>query len=755
MRAQRAGRPPRRSTRCARWRRTNFGDAAAAAAATRRVARRPPRRAGTGAVGGLGEAGRGGGTEGAAASGRARPRHRLRGVPASAASPSARAPAACRRPEVDDEPAGRPRRSGRGWRPPAPAARADLEAAQAAVRRARRRRRGRHLRRPPGCMLDDPALARSGAAAHRATTGRAPGAPGSAATGAAAAATAGSTTPYLRERAVDVEDVAGRVLARLAGRARAAAPAGAGHPRRRRAHARRRRRRSTPRWCAASPPRAAAPRRTPRSSPARSASPPWSASAPALLAVAEGTARARRRRGHASTSTPDAAALAEREARRRGGRARPPRRARARAARAGARRATARRIEVVANIGCAGRGRGRRSRRAPRASACCARSSSSSTAPTPPDEDEQVAVLREIAARARRPPARRPHARRRRRQAAAVPAPGAGGQPVPRRARHPPLARRSPTLFAHAAAGDPARGRRAPRSRSCSRWSPRSTSCAPRARALDAARAALGQRPAARGRRDGRGARASRSRPRGSRRTSTSSRSAPTTSPSTRWPPSAGTPRSPPLLDGPLPPVLRADRRRVRRRRGPRPLGRACAASWPAIPDAAVLLAGLGVRELSMAAGRIPAVKDALRATDLAAARGRRAAPGVPRAVACRPPRGEPDRDLRPTAVRPSHRRRHRPADPPHAGGHGARAGRGRRTAATARRWRRCCSAVAAATDWADGRLARALGRDDQARLVPRHDGGQAAGLRRADRPAGGRARLALDRGASSSGASS
>jgi phosphoenolpyruvate-protein kinase (PTS system EI component) len=37
-------------------------------------------------------------------------------------------------------------------------------------------------------------------------------------------------------------------------------------------------------------------------------------------------------------------------------------------------------------------------------------------------------------------------------------------------------------------------------------------------------------------------------------------------------------------------------------------------------PDAAVLLAGLGVRELSMAASRIPAVKAALRATDAEAA---------------------------------------------------------------------------------------------------------------------------------------
>jgi multiphosphoryl transfer protein len=37
-------------------------------------------------------------------------------------------------------------------------------------------------------------------------------------------------------------------------------------------------------------------------------------------------------------------------------------------------------------------------------------------------------------------------------------------------------------------------------------------------------------------------------------------------------------------------------------------------------PEAAVLLAGLGVRELSMAASRIPAVKAALRESDMEAA---------------------------------------------------------------------------------------------------------------------------------------
>jgi phosphocarrier protein FPr len=38
-------------------------------------------------------------------------------------------------------------------------------------------------------------------------------------------------------------------------------------------------------------------------------------------------------------------------------------------------------------------------------------------------------------------------------------------------------------------------------------------------------------------------------------------------------------------------------------------------------PEAAVVLAGLGVRELSMAAGRIPEVKQALRSVTVADAR--------------------------------------------------------------------------------------------------------------------------------------
>ena len=130
-------------------------------------------------------------------------------------------------------------------------------------------------------------------------------------------------------------------------------------------------------------------------------------------------------------------------------------------------------------------------------------------------------------------------------------------------------------------------------------------------------------------------------------------------------------------------------------------------------PEAAVLLAGLGVRELSMAASRIPAVKAALREVDsggsrAAAAGARRPARRSRRAVASRAPRGDPDRDLGRTALRPLRRRRHRHADRAHPGRHGAGAARRRRRRDRRRRHRaRVLFCVAAATDWVDGRLAR------------------------------------------------
>jgi phosphoenolpyruvate-protein kinase (PTS system EI component) len=74
------------------------------------------------------------------------------------------------------------------------------------------------------------------------------------------------------------------------------------------------------------------------------------------------------------------------------------------------------------------------------------------------------------------------------------------------------------------------------------------------------------------------------------------------------------------LLAGPLPPVLRLISA----------VATAATAHdrWAGVcgelagdPGAAVLLAGLGVRELSMAAPRIPAVKEALRGVTLADAR--------------------------------------------------------------------------------------------------------------------------------------
>jgi phosphocarrier protein FPr len=74
------------------------------------------------------------------------------------------------------------------------------------------------------------------------------------------------------------------------------------------------------------------------------------------------------------------------------------------------------------------------------------------------------------------------------------------------------------------------------------------------------------------------------------------------------------------LLDGLRPPVLRLIAVTAK--------AAAAHGRWVGVcgelagdPEAAVVLAGLGVRELSMAASRIPAVKDALRAVTMAEAR--------------------------------------------------------------------------------------------------------------------------------------
>ena len=179
---------------------------------------------------------------------------------------------------------------------------------------------------------------------------------------------------------------------------------------------------------------------------------------PALLSVAEGATLALDGDAGAVTIEPDAAATAALEQRREADAA-----ARAEALAAADEPvvlADGRRIEVFANIGNAGDAQLAVSQGAEGVGLLRTEFLFHDRT-TPPSEDEQVAALTEIAERAGRPPADRPHARRRGRQAAAVPGHRAGGQPVPRPARHPAVAGAAGAVL-DAAARDPARRRRAP-----------------------------------------------------------------------------------------------------------------------------------------------------------------------------------------------------------------------------------------------------------------------------------------------------
>ena len=120
-------------------------------------------------------------------------------------------------------------------------------------------------------LLDDAALVTP--AEQRIADGAAAGAAWRDAAREAAAAFRALDDAYLRERAVDVEDVARRVLARLAGVRGGALLREPGHRARRRAHAGRGRGARPRARASGSSPRAAAPPGTPRSSPARSGSP--------------------------------------------------------------------------------------------------------------------------------------------------------------------------------------------------------------------------------------------------------------------------------------------------------------------------------------------------------------------------------------------------------------------------------------------------------------------------------------------------
>ena len=254
-----------------------------------------------------------------------------------------------------------------------------------------------------------------------------------------AAAFDGVEDAYLRARAIDVRDVADRVLLELLG-ARGARARGAGDRRRRRAHARRRRRARPGHAPGGSSPPAAARSTTRRSSPGRSASRCSSASAPrcwtspraATLAIDDGHGHGRARRGD------HAGARAAPRRRRRG-----PRRS-AGAAAEPVMLADGRRIEVFANIGNADDARLAVEQGAEGVGLLRTEFLFHDRA-TPPSEDEQVAALTEIAERLEGRPLIVRTLDAGRRQAAAVRRPRARGQPVPRQARHPACRWSSPS----------------------------------------------------------------------------------------------------------------------------------------------------------------------------------------------------------------------------------------------------------------------------------------------------------------------
>ena len=373
----------------------NFGDppdTAGGAARTRRVgrqARRPTPSA-------RGE--RGGGDDRGAAAARRRPTSRTArrprpgrrgappcplpapgcaGSPPRPASPSA-PPAGCTRRSRPSTPSprARPVRSGRGWTPRAtPCGRTSRP-----PRRASPRVPGgaeAEIFTAHALLLDDTAL--TGPAHDRVARGESAGRAWQAAGQEAAAAFRALDDPVLKERAVDVEDVARRVLARLAGTPAGAAIAGpgivvAGE--------------LTPGEAAGLDPEDAWAIATARGgATAHAAILARALGIPAVVGLGEALAAVAR--GHD--------ARARRRGRHRRGRPRRRRRRPSRPSAATPPRPSARRCSPAppsrdswptaaasrcSRTSAAPRRRARRSSRAPRASACCARSSSSSTAPS-------------------------------------------------------------------------------------------------------------------------------------------------------------------------------------------------------------------------------------------------------------------------------------------------------------------------------------------------------------------------------------
>ena len=154
------------------------------------------------------------------------PGARLSGVPASAGiaiGPARRLVPA--EPVVDEEPAGDPAHERARLTQALAAVRADLADARAAVA-ARAGAQEAEIFGAQTLLLDDVAL--TAPALRAVDAGASAGTAWQAAAQEAAAAFRGVDDPYLRERAVDVEDVARRVLARLAGSPAGATTRGAG-----------------------------------------------------------------------------------------------------------------------------------------------------------------------------------------------------------------------------------------------------------------------------------------------------------------------------------------------------------------------------------------------------------------------------------------------------------------------------------------------------------------------------------------------
>ena len=565
-RARRARRPPPRSPRCASWPPTTSATstatapAAAAAGRARRTARRP-RAAGAAARAG---------------------RRRCAASPALAAAsrigPARAGSAARRAPEVADErPAGRPgdgagaaRRGARGGarrprgraRRGSPSRRGEAEAeifdAHAAAARRRRAARARRARR-------------STAGAQRGAR------PGTTPREAAAAAYRGARRRVpARARASTSRTSAGRVL--RAPRRRDGA--GRASPSRaslvaRRPHARRRggpRPRARRRGIAIARGGATVARRDPR---------PRARHPRGRRPRRGACSRSPRARRSCSTATPGTVEVDRRRRRARRARARareaaraPPREARARAREPAHARATARRSRWPRTSAAPAEARRRRSSSAPTASGLLrteflfldrddradrGRAARASTREIAAALDGRPLIVRTLDAGADKP--------------LPLPAPGARGEPVPRRARHPARRSQQPELLRTQLRAI-ARRRRA---------STRSSVMFPMVATLDefrAARALLERAPRRRRRRSRSAmmvevpAAALAGRPR-SRARSTSSRSAPTTSTQYTMAAERGNEALAPLLDGAA--ARRCSRLIARRRRGrrrARPLGR-------------------------------------------------------------------------------------------------------------------------------------------------------------------------------------